>query len=226
MSALKPILIVPVLATLATGLAMQFVIGGPIAYLMTALDAWLENMGNSSSAVILGAVLGAMMCTDMGGPLNKVAYASGVGFIATQQYAPMAAIMAGGMVPPLAMSIATFLARNKFNETERGSGKAAFVLGLCFISEGAIPFAARDPLRVIPSCIIGGAIAGGLALLWETTLRTPHGGLFALIIPGVVEHPVKYLLAITIGSIVGGTIYAIIKKPETNLEKEAEESVA
>lgn len=226
MSALKPILIVPVLATLVTGLAMQFVIGGPIAYLMAALDAWLENMGNSSSAVILGAVLGAMMCTDMGGPLNKVAYASGVGFIATQQYAPMAAIMAGGMVPPLAMSIATFLARNKFNETERGSGKAAFVLGLCFISEGAIPFAARDPLRVIPSCIIGGAIAGGLALLWETTLRTPHGGLFALIIPGVVEHPVKYLLAITIGSIVGGTIYAIIKKPETNLEKVAEESVA
>lgn len=218
MSALKPILIVPLLATLIVGLGMQLVIGSPISYLMKALELWLDNMRTSSSIVILGAVLGAMMCTDMGGPLNKVAYATGVGLIATQQYAPMAAIMAAGMVPPLAMAVATIIASKKFSKTEQQSGKAAFVLGLCFISEGAIPFAARDPLRVIPSCIIGGAITGGLALLWETTLRTPHGGIFALFIPGVVDNPIKYLLAIAIGSVIAGLIYAVIKTPETEQE--------
>lgn len=212
MNALKPILIIPLLATLITGLAMQFIIGTPIAYLMDLLTQWLDTM--KTSAVIIGALLGAMMCTDMGGPINKVSYAFGVGLIASQQYAPMAAVMAGGMVPPLAMSFATLFARHKFNKTERESGKASFILGLCFISEGAIPFAARDPLRVIPSCIVGGAITGGLALFWETTLRTPHGGLFALIIPGVVDHPVKYFLAIMIGSIIAGAIYAVIKRPE------------
>lgn len=218
MSSLKPILIVPLLATLIVGLGMQLVIGSPISYLMKALELWLDNMRTSSSIVILGAVLGAMMCTDMGGPLNKVAYATGVGLIATQQYAPMAAIMAAGMVPPLAMAVATIIASKKFSKTEQQSGKAAFVLGLCFISEGAIPFAARDPLRVIPSCIIGGAITGGLALLWETTLRTPHGGIFALFIPGVVDNPIKYLLAIAIGSVIAGLIYAVIKTPETEQE--------
>lgn len=226
MSALKPILIVPLMATLIVGLGMQLVFGEPIAFLMKALNEWLKVMQHSTSAAILGAILGAMMCTDMGGPLNKAAYATGVGLIAEQQYAPMAAIMAAGMVPPLAMTIATIIASKKFNKTEQQSGRAAFVLGLCFISEGAIPFAARDPLRVIPSCIIGGAITGGLALLWETTLRTPHGGIFALLIPGVVDHPVKYLLAIAIGSLIGGIIYAMIKKPESQQEIALAEKMA
>ncbi|RKS87824.1 PTS system D-fructose-specific IIB component (F1P-forming) (Frc family) /PTS system D-fructose-specific IIC component (F1P-forming) (Frc family) [Orbus hercynius] len=217
MEALKPILIIPLLATLITGLAMQFVIGAPIAWLMVKLTAWLSTM-QTSNAIILGAILGGMMCTDMGGPINKVAYAFGVGLISAHQYAPMAAVMAGGMVPPLAMSLSTFIARNKFSKTERESGKAAFVLGLCFISEGAIPFAARDPLRVLPSCIIGGAITGGMSLAFGSQLMTPHGGLFALAIPGVVTPVLGYLLSIVVGSVIAGVIYAIIKRPESKAE--------
>lgn len=220
MDALKPILIIPLIATLITGLVMQFVIGEPISYIMSALEAWLRGM-QTANAVILGAVLGGMMCTDMGGPINKVAYAFGVGLLSSQQYLPMAAVMAGGMVPPLAMSLATIIARKKFNRPERESGKAAFVLGLCFISEGAIPFAARDPLRVLPSCIIGGAISGGMALAFGSQLMTPHGGLFVLAIPGVVKPVLGYLISIIVGSVIAGVIYAIIKKPETKIEQES-----
>lgn len=219
MEALKPILIIPLIATLVTGLAMQFVIGTPIAWVMIKLTAWLDTM-QGTNAIILGALLGGMMCTDMGGPINKVAYAFGVGLLSSQQYAPMAAVMAGGMVPPLAMCLATILGRNKFNKAEKESGKAAFVLGLCFISEGAIPFAARDPLRVLPSCIIGGAITGGMALAFGSQLMTPHGGLFALAIPGVVKPVIGYLLSIIVGSVVAGVIYAAIKKPEIKIEQE------
>ena len=217
LEALKPILIVPLLATLATGLVMQFIVGTPIAWLMEALTEWLKSMG-TANAVVLGAVLGGMMCTDMGGPINKVAYAFGTGLISAQVYAPMAAVMAGGMVPPLAMGIATLIARKKFAKAEQESGKASLVLGLCFISEGAIPFAARDPLRVIPCCIIGGAITGGLALAFGSELMTPHGGLFALAIPGVVKPVGGYLLSILIGSLVAGVGYAVLKQPESTAE--------
>lgn len=217
LEALKPILIVPLLATLATGLVMQFIVGTPIAWLMGALTVWLKSMG-TANAVLLGAVLGGMMCTDMGGPINKVAYAFGTGLISAQVYAPMAAVMAGGMVPPLAMGIATLIARKKFAKAEQESGKASLVLGLCFISEGAIPFAARDPLRVIPCCIIGGAITGGLALAFGSELMTPHGGLFALAIPGVVKPVGSYLLSILIGSLVAGVGYAVLKQPESTAE--------
>ena len=217
LEALKPILIVPLLATLATGLVMQFIVGTPIAWLMGALTEWLRSMG-TANAVLLGVVLGGMMCTDMGGPINKVAYAFGTGLISAQVYAPMAAVMAGGMVPPLAMGIATLIARKKFAKAEQESGKASLVLGLCFISEGAIPFAARDPLRVIPCCIIGGAITGGLALAFGSQLMTPHGGLFALAIPGVVKPVGGYLLSILIGSLVGGVGYAVLKQPESTAE--------
>ena len=213
LEALKPILIVPLLATLATGLVMQFIVGTPIAWLMGALTVWLKSMG-TANAVLLGAVLGGMMCTDMGGPINKVAYAFGTGLISAQVYAPMAAVMAGGMVPPLAMGLATLIARKKFAKAEQESGKASLVLGLCFISEGAIPFAARDPLRVIPCCIIGGAITGGLSLAFGSELMTPHGGLFALAIPGVVKPVGGYLLSIVVGSVIAGVAYALIKKPE------------
>lgn len=214
LEALKPILIVPLLATLATGLVMQFIVGTPIAWLMEALTEWLKSMG-TANAILLGAVLGGMMCTDMGGPINKVAYAFGTGLISAQVYAPMAAVMAGGMVPPLAMGLATLIARKKFAKAEQESGKASLVLGLCFISEGAIPFAARDPLRVIPCCIIGGAITGGLSLAFGSELMTPHGGLFALAIPGVVKPVGGYLLSIVVGSVIAGVAYALIKKPES-----------
>ena len=213
LEALKPILIVPLLATLVTGLVMQFIVGTPIAWLMEALTEWLRSMG-TANAVVLGAILGGMMCTDMGGPINKVAYAFGTGLISAQVYAPMAAVMAGGMVPPLAMGLATLIARKKFAKAEQESGKASLVLGLCFISEGAIPFAARDPLRVIPCCIIGGAITGGLSLAFGSELMTPHGGLFALAIPGVVKPVGGYLLSIVVGSVIAGVAYALIKKPE------------
>ncbi|OCG24390.1 PTS fructose transporter subunit EIIBC [Gilliamella sp. App2-1] len=213
LEALKPILIVPLFATLITGLVMQFIVGTPIAWLMNVVTVWLNSMG-TANAVILGAILGGMMCTDMGGPINKVAYAFGTGLISAQVYAPMAAVMAGGMVPPLAMGLATLIASKKFAKTEQESGKASLVLGLCFISEGAIPFAARDPLRVIPCCIIGGAITGGMALAFGSTLMTPHGGLFALAIPGVVKPVGGYLLSIVVGAVVAGVAYAFIKQPE------------
>ncbi|WP_392562739.1 PTS fructose transporter subunit IIBC [Orbus sturtevantii] len=219
LEALKPILILPLLSSLIVGLAMIFILGEPIAYIMKALEAWLSGM-QTANAVILGAILGGMMCIDMGGPINKVAYAFGVGLLSAQQYAPMAAVMAGGMVPPLAMSLATFIARNKFSKAEQESGKAAFVLGLCFISEGAIPFAARDPLRVLPSCVIGGAITGGMSLAFGSQLMAPHGGLFVLAIPGAITPVFGYLLSIVVGSVVAAVIYAVIKRPDAKVEQE------
>ncbi|MEY0131791.1 PTS fructose transporter subunit IIBC [Providencia rettgeri] len=222
MEALKPILIVPLISTLFTGLAMIYVIGHPVAWLMDWLTNWLNTMG-TTNAVILGAILGAMMCTDMGGPVNKAAYAFGVGLLSSQTYAPMAAIMAAGMVPPLAMGIATLLARHKFVPAEREAGKASFVLGLCFISEGAIPFAAKDPIRVLPVCIIGGAITGALSMYFGIQLMAPHGGLFVLLIPGAINHVLLYLFAIVAGTVVSGVLYAIVKKATP---KEAQQEMA
>ncbi len=181
MEALKPILIIPLFASLITGLLMIYVVGKPVAGIMNGLTHWLANMG-TANAVLLGAILGGMMCTDMGGPVNKVAYAFGVGLLSSQTYAPMAAIMAAGMVPPLAMGLATLVARRKFNKGQQEGGKAALVLGLCFISEGAIPFAARDPMRVLPCCIVGGATTGAISMAIGAKLMAPHGGLFVLLI--------------------------------------------
>lgn len=183
MEALKPILIIPLGASLVTGLIMIYVVGTPVAKIMEGLTHWLQSLG-TANAVLLGAILGAMMCTDMGGPVNKAAYAFGVALLSSSVYAPMAAIMAAGMVPPLAMGLATILARRKFEKSEQEGGKAALVLGLCFISEGAIPFAARDPMRVLPCCIAGGALTGALSMAFGAKLMAPHGGLFVLLIPG------------------------------------------
>lgn len=174
MEALKPILIIPLVASLITGLIMIYVVGTPVAKIMEGLTHWLQSLG-TANAVLLGAILGAMMCTDMGGPVNKAAYAFGVALLSSSVYAPMAAIMAAGMVPPLAMGLATLLARHKFEKSEREGGKAALVLGLCFISEGAIPFAARDPMRVLPCCIAGGALTGALSMAFGAKLMAPHG---------------------------------------------------
>ncbi len=210
MEALKPVLVIPLLATLVTGLVMIFVVGGPVARVMEGLTHFLASM-TTANAVLLGVLLGAMQCFDLGGPVNKAAYTFGVGLLASQTYGPMAAIMAAGMVPALGMGIATWLAKSKFNPQELQAGKASFVLGLCFISEGAIPFAARDPMRVIPSTMTGGALAGGLSMYFGCTLMAPHGGLFVLAIPHAVGHVGMYLLAIIIGSLVTGGMYALLK---------------
>ena len=187
MNALKPILIIPFLSTLFVGLIMIYIVGEPVAWVMNSMTEFLKGM-QSGSAVVLGIILGAMMCFDMGGPVNKAAYTFGVGLLASASYLPMAAVMAAGMVPALGMGIATFIARKKFNANELEGGKASFVLGLCFISEGAIPFAARDPMRVIPSCMIGGALTGALSMVFGVQLmahstrwyfRTCHSGCYS-----------------------------------------------
>ncbi|OWV28527.1 PTS fructose-like transporter subunit IIB [Halomonas campaniensis] len=208
---LKPILIIPLVASLVTGLTMIYVIGEPVAALLNALTSFLESMG-STNAVLLGILLGAMMCFDLGGPVNKAAYTFGVGLLASETYGPMAAIMAAGMVPAIGMGIASFVARNKFSAPEREAGKASFVLGLCFISEGAIPFAAKDPLRVIPACIAGGALTGALSMLVGAKLMAPHGGIFVLLIPNAITPVLLYLGAIVAGSLVTGLGYAFIKR--------------
>ena len=207
-TSLKPILILPLFGAAIVGLLMIYVINPPVKALMDALVDWLNTMGQTN-AVILGLILGAMMCVDMGGPVNKAAYTFGVGLIASQQYVPMAAVMAAGMVPPIGMAIATFLARSKFTANQRDAGKASFVLGLCFISEGALPFVAADPVRVIISSILGGATAGAISMGLGITLQAPHGGLF--VIP-FVSQPLMYLGAIALGSVVTGVIYSVIKQ--------------
>ncbi len=216
--ALKPILIIPLLASLVTGLTMVFVIGTPMAGIMAAMTGFLESMG-TANAVLLGAILGAMMCFDLGGPVNKAAYTFGVGLLSQSSggSAPMAAIMAAGMVPAIGMGVASFLARGKFAEGERQAGRASFILGLCFISEGAIPFMAKDPLRVIPVCMIGGAITGALSMYFGVSLLAPHGGLFVLLIPNAVSAALPYLLSITVGSLVIGGGYALIKTGRTQV---------
>lgn len=211
--ALKPILIIPLLASLFTGLVMIYVVGKPVAGLLLGLTAFLDSMG-STNAILLGLLLGGMMCVDLGGPINKAAYAFSVGLLASQSYAPMAAVMAAGMVPPIGMAIATFIARRKFAQSEREAGKAAGVLGLCFISEGAIPFAAKDPFRVIPASIAGGALTGALSMYFGCKLMAPHGGLFVLLIPNAINHAALYLLAIVAGSLLTGVVYALIKRGE------------
>lgn len=217
LESLKPILIVPLLGTLSVGLIMYYVVGQPVAHIFEIMKDFLNNMG-TTNAVLMGIVLASMMCIDLGGPINKAAYAFTVGLLTTNTYMPMAATMAGGMVPAIGMAIATLLAKNKFNQSERDAGKAAFVLGLCFISEGAIPFAAKDPMRVIPACILGGAVTGALVALFHCELVTPHGGVFVLLIPNAINHAWLYLAAITAGSCITGISYALLKRPEQKLE--------
>ncbi|MDZ7851154.1 MAG: PTS fructose-like transporter subunit IIB [Halomonas sp.] len=217
---LKPILIIPLVASLVTGLTMVYIVGEPVAAILSALTTFLENMG-SANAVLLGILLGAMMCFDLGGPVNKAAYTFGVGLLASETYGPMAAIMAAGMVPAIGMGIASFVAKSKFSEPEREAGKASFVLGFCFISEGAIPFAAKDPLRVIPVCMVGGAITGALSMLVGAKLMAPHGGIFVLLIPNAITPVLLYLVAIIIGSLVTGLGYAAIKRGSEAVAVEA-----
>jgi len=208
---IKSILILPFLATLIVGLLMTFVIGTPVKGIMDGLTDWLTGM-SSTNAVFLGLLLGAMMAFDMGGPVNKVAYTFAVGLLASNVFEPMAAVMAAGMTPPLGLWLATVLAPKKYTIDEREAGKAASVLGISFITEGAIPFAAADPLRVIPSIMVGSAVTGGLSMLFGATLRAPHGGIFVLPIPNAVGNVLMYALAIIIGTVVTAIVVNTLKK--------------
>ncbi|MFH8757081.1 PTS fructose transporter subunit IIABC [Streptomyces atroolivaceus] len=207
---IMPVLVIPLLASIAVGFLMFIVVGKPIASLQNALTDWLNGL-SGSNAVILGVVLGLMMCFDMGGPLNKVAYAFAVGGLADPtpgSLKVMAAVMAAGMVPPLAMALATTVRRRLFTRTERENGRAAWVLGASFITEGAIPFAAADPLRVIPSVMAGGAVTGALSMAFGCTLRAPHGGVF--VVP-LIGEPFLYLLAIATGTMVSTALVVALK---------------
>lgn len=205
---IKPVLLYPLFGMFITGSIMYQVIVGPIATINNGLTGFLNNLG-TGNLVLLGIVLAVMMSTDMGGPINKAAFTFGIATIAAGNYAPHAAVMAGGMVPPLGIALATTLFQNKFTEDERTAGKTCYILGLSFITEGAIPFAASDPIRVIPSCMVGAGIAGALTMLFGVQLPAPHGGIF--VIP-VVTHPVQYLFAIGIGSLVTAVLLGILKK--------------
>ncbi|MDN4616803.1 fructose-specific PTS transporter subunit EIIC [Paenibacillus sp. PsM32] len=208
---LKPILIVPVLSVLAIGLLMVYVIGQPIEWLLTGLTAWLTNMG-AGNAIILGAILGAMMALDMGGPFNKTAYTFAVGLLGASLYTPMAAVMAAGMTPPLGIWLATVIAKNRFTKEEREAGKVASILGLSFITEGAIPFGAADPIRVIPSFMVGSAVAGALSMYFGAGLHAPHGGVFVLFIPNAIDHLPQYVLSIVIGTVVTALMVLLLKR--------------
>ena len=211
---IKPVLLYPFFGILLIGLLIQFVVNPPVAALNLWLSQALNNMG-ATSKVLLGVVLGGMMSIDMGGPINKASYVFGTASIANGQYDIMAAVMIGGMVPPLAVALCTTFFPSRFTRKERQSGLTNYVMGLAFITEGVIPFAASDPLRVIPSCAVGAAVAGGLSMLFGCTLRAPHGGIFVL---PVIGNWVGFLGALAIGSLVGMVLLALLKRPLHRVE--------
>jgi PTS system fructose-specific IIC component len=209
---LKPVLVIPLLSTLVVGLLMVYVIGAPVRAIMQGLTQFLQSMG-TTNAVLLGLILGGMMAVDMGGPVNKAAYTFAVGLLTSDTFTPMAAVMAAGMTPPLGIAVATLIGGNRFTQAEREAGKAAGVLGLSFITEGAIPFAAKDPLRVIPSLVVGSAVAGAISMYFGCGLRAPHGGVFVLAIPNAVSNLGWYTVAIVAGTAVTTTALMIVKRP-------------
>ena len=205
---MKPVLLYPLLGIFLVGVIMQFVVEPPIGALNTAINNGLNGL-NGASAVVLGVLLGGMMSVDMGGPVNKAAYVFGTASIAAGNYNIMAAVMIGGMVPPLAIALATILFKNKFTEEERKAGPTNFIMGLSFITEGAIPFAASDPLHVLPACVVGSAVAGGLSMAFGCTLMAPHGGIF--VVP-TIGNPLMYLVALVIGSFIACGLLGLLKK--------------
>lgn len=206
---LKPVLLYPLFGIFITGALMYGVIINPIAALNSGVTNFLQGLG-TGNLVLLGILVAGMMAVDMGGPVNKAAFTFGIAMITAGNYYPHAAVMAGGMVPPLGIALATTFFKNKFTKDERDAGKVCYIMGLSFITEGAIPFAASDPIRVIPACIIGSGIAGGLSMFFRVQLPAPHGGLFVL---PVVTNPIMYLVAIVVGSVITALILGFIKKP-------------
>ena len=205
---MKPVLLYPLLGIFLVGVIMQFVVEPPIGALNTAINNGLNGL-NGASAVVLGVLLGGMMSVDMGGPVNKAAYVFGTASIAAGNYNIMAAVMIGGMVPPIAIALATIFFKNKFTAEERKAGPTNFIMGLSFITEGAIPFAASDPLHVLPACVVGSAVAGGLSMAFGCTLMAPHGGIF--VVP-TIGHPLMYLVALVIGSFIACGLLGLLKK--------------
>lgn len=205
---MKPVLLYPLLGIFLVGVIMQFVVEPPIGALNTAINNGLNGL-NGASAVVLGVLLGGMMSVDMGGPVNKAAYVFGTASIAAGNYNIMAAVMIGGMVPPIAIALATIFFKNKFTADERKAGPTNFIMGLSFITEGAIPFAASDPLHVLPACVVGSAVAGGLSMAFGCTLMAPHGGIF--VVP-TIGNPLMYLVALVIGSFIAGGLLGLLKK--------------
>ena len=204
----KPVLLYPFFGILITGALMVLIVNPPVGAFNAALNTALTNMNNGSK-ILLGAVLGGMMSIDFGGPFNKAAYVFGTASITT---APeiMAAVMAGGMVPPIAIALACTFAKNRFTARERQTTVTNYIMGLSFITEGAIPFAASDPLRVIPSCIVGSALAGALSMAFGCTCPAPHGGIFII---GIITNPVMYLVAMVAGAVVSALLLTLLKKP-------------
>ncbi|HCT91529.1 MAG TPA: PTS fructose transporter subunit IIBC [Lachnospiraceae bacterium] len=207
LAGLMPVLIIPLFSTFLVGILMYFVIAPPCAALQAAMTGWLTNMSNGSG-ILLGAVIGAMLAFDLGGPVNKVAYMFGVGLLAEGIFEPQAASMASGMVPSLAMALATLLNKDLYTPAERESGKTAWLLGASFIAEGAIPFAGADPLRVIPSLMVGSAVAGGMAMAFHLTLQAPHGGIFVM---GLVNKPLLFLLCTAVGTVISALLVNFLK---------------
>ncbi len=209
---IAPVLIYPVVGILVMGLLMKFAVEPVMGYINTAMNNGLKSMG-SGSRIVLGLVLGGMMAIDMGGPFNKAAYVFGTASIASGNYDMMASVMIGGMVPPCAIALATIIFKNKFSKQERQSGPTNLIMGLAFITEGAIPYAAADPFRVIPACVVGSGVAGALSMAFKCTLMAPHGGIF--VVP-VMGNKFMYLLALVIGTAVSTVLLGILKKKQTN----------
>ncbi|GAA0604236.1 PTS fructose transporter subunit IIABC [Virgibacillus siamensis] len=210
---LKPVLFYPLFSIAITGLIMM-VINPPLTQVYTGISTFLESMGGTNQ-IIVGIILGAMMAFDMGGPVNKAAYTFGIAMLDAGNYAFMAAVMAGGMVPPLGMAISTTLFKNRYSKEEREAGKTAYPLGICFVTEGVIPFAAADPARVIPSTMVGAAVAGGLSMLFDIGLRAPHGGIFVIGLVGGLGQALLYLASIIIGAVITAIMAGILKKKVT-----------
>ena len=210
LNGIKPVLIYP-LAGLGIIAVVMCAINPFMGMINTGISDLLSSMGESSK-IILGAVLGAMMSIDMGGPFNKAAYVFGTAAIASGNYDIMAAVMVGGMVPPIAIALSTTFFKNRWTEEERKSGPVNYIMGLGFITEGAIPYAAADPLRVIPACMVGAAVAGGLSMAFGCTLMAPHGGIFVF---AVVGNWAMYLVSLVAGSLVGMLLLALLKKKKT-----------
>ena len=204
---IKPVLLYPLFGILITGVLMYTAVISPVAALNTGITNFLNSLG-TGNLILLGAIVGGMMAIDMGGPINKAAFTFGIAAIAAGNYYPHAAVMAGGMTPPLGIALATTFFKHKFSKEEREAGLTNYIMGASFITEGAIPFAAADPIRVIPSCVIGSALAGGLSMAFKCQLPAPHGGLFVL---PIITNPMMYLLSVAIGSLITCILIGITK---------------
>lgn len=219
---INSILLLPVFGSFTTALIMHYVINTPFSLLNGVLENWLHSM-SGTNAFLLGALLAGMMAIDMGGPINKTAAAFGLAMFANRIFEPMAALMAGGMVPPLGIALATTLFKNRFTDEERNAGKAAYVMGACFITEGAIPFAAKDPFRIIPASVIGAAISGGISMGLHISLTAPHGGIF--VIPIAASNPILYSLSIIVGAFITAVIVGFLKKQIVVEERKSQSTI-